>query len=75
MDILVSTPGRLVDVLQQTKGFTLRHLRFLVIDEADRLLMQAYQGWLPKVDFVHHRYGPCFYLRGASFKGIASAGR
>ena len=57
VDILVSTPGRLVDVLQQTRGFTLRHLRFLVIDEADRLLMQSYQGWLPKVLQASHKEG------------------
>ena len=30
-------------------GFSLRHVRFLVIDEADRLLTQSYQDWLPSV--------------------------
>ncbi|KAL6075900.1 ATP-dependent RNA helicase dbp6 [Balamuthia mandrillaris] len=49
VDILVCTPGRLIDLLAQTEGFTLSHLRFLVIDEADRLLMQSFQNWLPKV--------------------------
>lgn len=47
-DILVATPGRLIAHLEGTPGFTLRHLRFLVVDETDRLLRQAYQGWLPK---------------------------
>eukprot|EP01034_Spumella_vulgaris_P022260 gene22260-28373_t len=46
IDILVCTPGRLLDHLQHTKGFTLQHLRFLVLDEADRLLGNAYQGWV-----------------------------
>ncbi|KAF9246257.1 DEAD-domain-containing protein [Melanogaster broomeanus] len=36
--IIVATPGRLNDHLQSTKGFSLRNLKFLVMDEADRLL-------------------------------------
>eukprot|EP01134_Creolimax_fragrantissima_P000061 CFRG0061T1 len=48
-DILIATPGRLVDHVTSTKGFTLEHLRYLVIDEADRLLQQSYQNWLDKI--------------------------
>lgn len=40
---------RLVAHMRSTPGFTLQHLQFLVVDEADRLLRQAYQascfGW------------------------------
>lgn len=36
--IIVATPGRLQDHLENTKGFNLKSLRFLVMDEADRLL-------------------------------------
>ncbi|KAK9764173.1 ribosomal RNA processing protein, variant 2 [Basidiobolus ranarum] len=36
--IIVCTPGRLQDHLENTKGFSLRTLKFLVMDEADRLL-------------------------------------
>lgn len=46
VDILISTPGRLLDHLQFTEGFTLEHIRFLVLDEADRLLGNAYHGWV-----------------------------
>lgn len=49
VDILIATPGRLIDHLEGTPGFTLQHLRFLVIDEADRLLNQSYQNWIHKV--------------------------
>lgn len=38
-----------MDILAQTQGFTLQHLRFLVIDEADRLLDQSFQDWLNNV--------------------------
>lgn len=36
--VIVGTPGRLVDHLENTKGFSLAKLRYLVMDEADRLL-------------------------------------
>lgn len=49
VDVLVCTPGRLVDHLDNTPGFTLQHLRFLVIDEADRLLSQSYHNWIGRV--------------------------
>lgn len=48
-DIIVATPGRLVAHLESTPGFSLADLRFLVVDEADRLLRQSYQEWLPTV--------------------------
>ena len=40
VDILVGTPGRLVDHINSTPGFVeaLRGLKLLVLDEADRLL-------------------------------------
>jgi ATP-dependent RNA helicase DDX51/DBP6 len=38
-----------MDHLTSTPNFTLQHLRFLVIDEADRLLNQSFQNWLAQV--------------------------
>ncbi|GAM23308.1 hypothetical protein SAMD00019534_064830 [Acytostelium subglobosum LB1] len=49
VDILVTTPGRLVEHLNETPGFDLQHLTYLVIDEADRLLRDSFQFWLEKV--------------------------
>ncbi|XP_040843098.1 ATP-dependent RNA helicase DDX51 [Ochotona curzoniae] len=48
-DIVVATPGRLVDHIDQTPGFCLQQLRFLVIDEADRMVDSMHQSWLPRV--------------------------
>ncbi|KAI9034635.1 P-loop containing nucleoside triphosphate hydrolase protein [Hyaloraphidium curvatum] len=49
VDILVATPGRLLEHLDKTPGFTLQHLRFLIIDEADGLLKDEFRGWLDRV--------------------------
>ncbi len=52
-DIVVATPGRLVDHMSLTRYFCLTHLRFLVIDEVDRLLDQSFQDWITKLfDFI-----------------------
>lgn len=45
VDILICTPGRLVEHVESTTGFLLRSVRWLVIDEADQLLNQNFQGW------------------------------
>ncbi|KAK4700597.1 ATP-dependent RNA helicase DDX51/DBP6, partial [Phenoliferia sp. Uapishka_3] len=49
IDILIATPGRLMDHIRATPGFSLQHLRYLVIDEADRLLNQSFHEWLPSI--------------------------
>jgi ATP-dependent RNA helicase DDX51/DBP6 len=45
VDVLICTPGRLVDHITSTKGFTLNDIEWLVIDEADRLLNESFQEW------------------------------
>lgn len=49
VDILVTPPGRLVALVRQFARMFLDRIEFLVIDEADRILRQTYQGWLPLV--------------------------
>ncbi|RAL59826.1 hypothetical protein DID88_000455 [Monilinia fructigena] len=46
IDILICTPGRLVEHLKSTPGFTLQYIKWLIIDEADKLLDQSFQQWL-----------------------------
>lgn len=47
--IVVATPGRLLDHLENTKGFSLRNLKYLVMDEADRLLDLDFGPILDKI--------------------------
>lgn len=49
VDVLVCTPGRLVEHLQSTKGFNLDYVQWFVVDEADRLLNESYHDWLEVV--------------------------
>ncbi|XP_072944775.1 probable ATP-dependent RNA helicase Dbp73D [Epargyreus clarus] len=50
MDIIVCTAGRLVEHLQNTEGFSLKYLKFLVIDEADRIMDNIQNDWLYHLD-------------------------
>ncbi|KAI1382974.1 ATP-dependent rRNA helicase RRP3 [Hypoxylon trugodes] len=47
--IVVATPGRLLDHLEKTKGFKLSNTKYLVIDEADRLLDMDFGPILDKL--------------------------
>ncbi|TLD37380.1 ATP-dependent rRNA helicase RRP3 [Venturia nashicola] len=47
--IIVATPGRLLDHLETTKGFSLRSIKYLVLDEADRLLDLDFGPVLDKI--------------------------
>jgi ATP-dependent RNA helicase DDX47/RRP3 len=47
--VVVGTPGRVVDHLSNTKGFTLRALRHLVLDEADKLLDMDFEAEIDQI--------------------------
>ena len=47
--MLVGTPGRLLDHLQNTKGFLVSNLQVLIIDEADRLLEEGFEEEMQQV--------------------------
>jgi ATP-dependent RNA helicase DDX51/DBP6 len=59
VDVMICTPGRLVEHLQTTKGFSLDDVQWLVIDEVDRLLNESYQEWIEVVT-------PALQSRGAT---------
>ncbi|OIO09071.1 MAG: hypothetical protein AUJ52_07140 [Elusimicrobia bacterium CG1_02_63_36] len=52
IDVLIATPGRLLDHLRNTKGFDLRGVETVVLDEADRMLDM---GFLPDVSRILER--------------------
>jgi ATP-dependent RNA helicase DDX47/RRP3 len=47
--IIVATPGRLVDHLENTKGFSLHALGVLVLDEADRMLSMDFEEEINRI--------------------------
>ncbi|XP_008413691.1 putative ATP-dependent RNA helicase DDX47 [Poecilia reticulata] len=47
--VVIATPGRLIDHLENTKGFSLRALKFLVMDEADRILNMDFETEVDKI--------------------------
>jgi hypothetical protein len=47
--VVVGTPGRVVDHLSNTKGFSLKALRHLVLDEADRLLNMDFEQEIDQI--------------------------
>eukprot|EP00467_Chlorarachnion_reptans_P018642 CAMPEP_0114516320 /NCGR_PEP_ID=MMETSP0109-20121206/17262_1 /TAXON_ID=29199 /ORGANISM="Chlorarachnion reptans, Strain CCCM449" /LENGTH=632 /DNA_ID=CAMNT_0001696695 /DNA_START=105 /DNA_END=2000 /DNA_ORIENTATION=- len=48
-NLLISTPGRLLDHLQNTRGFIFKNLLALVIDEADRILEIGFEEELREI--------------------------
>ncbi|KAF9187479.1 ATP-dependent RNA helicase [Haplosporangium sp. Z 767] len=49
VNLLVATPGRLLDHLQNTKGFVFKNLKALVIDEADRILECGFEDEMKQI--------------------------
>eukprot|EP00096_Caligus_rogercresseyi_P005991 TRINITY_DN22110_c0_g1_i1.p1 TRINITY_DN22110_c0_g1~~TRINITY_DN22110_c0_g1_i1.p1 ORF type:complete len:474 (-),score=161.23 TRINITY_DN22110_c0_g1_i1:275-1696(-) len=47
--IIVATPGRLIDHMENTKGFDLRALKYLIMDEADRILNMDFEVEVDKI--------------------------
>ncbi|KAL9617055.1 MAG: hypothetical protein Q9160_008128 [Pyrenula sp. 1 TL-2023] len=49
VNLLIATPGRLLDHLQNTEGFVFKNLRALVIDEADRILEVGFEDEMKQI--------------------------
>uniref|UniRef100_A0A0E0E2K5 ATP-dependent RNA helicase n=1 Tax=Oryza meridionalis TaxID=40149 RepID=A0A0E0E2K5_9ORYZ len=52
INVLVATPGRLLDHMQMTKSFKYECLKCLIIDEADRILEQNFEEQMKQI-FKH----------------------
>lgn len=49
INILVATPGRLLDHLQNTADFLYKNLQCLIIDEADRILEVGFEEEIKQI--------------------------
>lgn len=49
VNLLIATPGRLLDHLQNTQGFVFKNLKTLVIDEADRILEVGFEDEMRQI--------------------------
>ncbi|KAM5440921.1 ATP-dependent RNA helicase [Microsporum ferrugineum] len=49
VNVLIGTPGRLLDHLRSTEGFVFKNLKTLVIDEADRILEVGFEDELRQI--------------------------
>ncbi|KAK6526297.1 ATP-dependent RNA helicase ddx18 [Orbilia ellipsospora] len=49
VNLLIATPGRLLDHLQNTQGFVFKNLKALVIDEADRILEVGFEDEMRQI--------------------------
>ncbi|XP_039295329.1 probable ATP-dependent RNA helicase DDX49 isoform X5 [Nilaparvata lugens] len=47
--VVIATPGRLADHLESCNTFSLQQIKFLVLDEADRLLGGAFDGQIKTI--------------------------
>lgn len=48
-DVLVGTPGRLVDFIGRPRNLTLRRLKYLILDEADEMLDAGWDDDLKQI--------------------------
>lgn len=49
VNMLIATPGRLLDHLQNTTGFVFKNIKALVIDEADRILEVGFEDEMRQI--------------------------
>ncbi|KAI9055822.1 hypothetical protein LZ554_000762 [Drepanopeziza brunnea f. sp. 'monogermtubi'] len=49
VNLIVATPGRLLDHLQNTQGFVFKNLKALIIDEADRILEIGFEDEMRQI--------------------------
>uniref|UniRef100_A0A183DXE4 Helicase ATP-binding domain-containing protein n=1 Tax=Gongylonema pulchrum TaxID=637853 RepID=A0A183DXE4_9BILA len=48
-DIVIATPGRLIDQLHNAPNFSLHDVEILVLDEADRMLDEAFADQMKEI--------------------------
>lgn len=59
LNLIIATPGRLLDHLHNTQGFVFKNLRSLIIDEADRILEVGFEDEMVGFCANHGRCNMC----------------
>jgi len=73
VDILVATPGRLLDLIDQ-RALSLRHVEIFVLDEADQMLDLGFIHALKRVDQLLPKKRQSLFFSATMPKAIAELG-
>ncbi|XP_024522137.1 DEAD-box ATP-dependent RNA helicase 10 isoform X1 [Selaginella moellendorffii] len=73
--IVVATPGRLLDHLTNTKGFSLRNVKYLVLDEADKILHNDFEKEVDEILKVVPRERKTFLFSATMTNKVAKLQR
>jgi len=73
VDVLVATPGRLLDLVDQ-RALTLRHVEILVLDEADQMLDLGFIHALKRIDQLLPKKRQTLFFSATMPKAIAELG-
>lgn len=52
--VVIATPGRLAGLINSGSSFSLKKIKFLVLDEADRLLEKSFEKDLEVISWILH---------------------
>ena len=73
LDILVATPGRLIDLIEQ-RAVNLRHVEIFVLDEADQMLDLGFIHALKQIDRLLPKQRQSLFFSATMPKSIAELG-
>ena len=73
LDILVATPGRLIDLIEQ-RALNLRHVEIFVLDEADQMLDLGFIHALKQIDRLLPKTRQSLFFSATMPKAIAELG-
>ena len=73
LDVLVATPGRLIDLIEQ-RALNLRHVEIFVLDEADQMLDLGFIHALKQIDRLLPKQRQSLFFSATMPKTIAELG-